>query len=84
MSYKVILEDRAQKQFMSLAKLIRQQISQSFEDLEENPYHEGVVELYKFKGYRTKVGDYRILFTVDDDKKEVVVYRVKHRSQVYK
>ncbi len=50
MSYKVILEDRAQKQFMSLAKLIRQQISQSFEDLEENPYHEGVVELYKFKG----------------------------------
>ncbi|GMT49916.1 MAG: hypothetical protein IEMM0008_1455 [bacterium] len=74
----------AQKQYMSLSRFIRQQINRSFEELEENPYHEGVVELYNFEGYRKKVGDYRILFTVDDEKKELIVYRVKHRSDAYK
>ncbi len=83
MSYKIILEEIAQKQLMPLSRFIRQQISKSFEQLEENPYHEGIVELYNFQGYRKKVGDYRILFTLDDDKKELVVYRIKHRKEAY-
>lgn len=33
------------------------------------------------EGYRIRVGDYRILYTIDDDNRIVVVYRIKIRSE---
>jgi mRNA interferase RelE/StbE len=36
------------------------------------------------EGYRLRVGDYRILFTIDDVAKEVRVYRLKHRKEAYR
>lgn len=35
-------------------------------------------------GYRKRVGDYRIVFRVDDDREEVLVTRIKHRRDVYR
>lgn len=32
--------------------------------------------------YRLRVGDYRILFEIEDDK--IVIYRIKHRKEVYR
>lgn len=34
--------------------------------------------------YRIRVGDYRIVFRVDDRAREVLVTRVKHRRDVYR
>lgn len=35
-------------------------------------------------GYRLRVGDYRVLFTVDDEQLAVMtVYRVGHRKEIY-
>ncbi|MHB8104849.1 MAG: type II toxin-antitoxin system RelE family toxin [Dehalococcoidales bacterium] len=36
------------------------------------------------EGWRIKVGDYRILYTVDKKHKVVKVYRIKHRSEAYR
>jgi len=42
----------------------------------------------KLKGsassYRIRFGDYRILYEINDSEKLVKVYRVAHRSEVYK
>lgn len=35
-------------------------------------------------GYRVRVGDYRILYTVDDDMRLVVVAVIGHRRDVYR
>lgn len=38
-----------------------------------------------FEGYRIWVPDMRILYRIDDEaKKEVIVYRVKHRREGYR
>lgn len=34
--------------------------------------------------WRIRVGDYRILYEIDDDKRIVSVYRVAHRREVYR
>jgi mRNA interferase RelE/StbE len=36
------------------------------------------------EGYRIRVGDYRIVFRIDDDAQEVLVARIKHRRDVYR
>ncbi len=38
---------------------------------------------YKVCDYRLRVGDYRILFNLDDEKKEIIVFRILHRSKLY-
>ena len=34
--------------------------------------------------YRLRVGDYRIVYFVDDDSQKVVISRVAHRREVYR
>lgn len=51
--------------------------------------HFAMVPLEALKGewqgaYKLRVGDYRVLYTVEEDKGEIVVHLVRHRSEVYK
>ena len=36
------------------------------------------------KTYRVRQGDYRILYVVDDERREVTIFRVQHRRDVYR
>lgn len=38
---------------------------------------------YNLCDYRLRVGDFRILFNLDSINKEVVVFRILHRSKLY-
>jgi mRNA interferase RelE/StbE len=38
---------------------------------------------YPVADYRFRIGDYRVLFDVFDDEKEIVLYRLLHRSKLY-
>ncbi|HEY1269284.1 MAG TPA: type II toxin-antitoxin system RelE/ParE family toxin [Candidatus Binatia bacterium] len=35
-------------------------------------------------GYRLRVGDYRVLYTIDDETKRVFVYSIAHRREAYR
>lgn len=83
MSYSVNLKPLAKNQLKSLPKFIRQQLETAFELLEDDPYHNPIESLRHLEGYRDKVGDYRMLFTVNEEEKEVNIYRIKHRSTAY-
>lgn len=34
-------------------------------------------------GWRIRVGDYRVLYRVDDHERRVLIYRIGHRRDVY-
>ena len=44
----------------------------------------GCQKLTNEDGYRIKVGNFRILYRIDDNAKEVIIYRIKHRSEAYR
>jgi mRNA interferase RelE/StbE len=52
--------------------------------LSDNPRHSGSKKLTAREGYRIRVGDYRVLYKIDDNAKVVTVYRVKARGDVYR
>jgi mRNA interferase RelE/StbE len=49
-----------------------------------NPRPARVRKLQGTEGYRLRVGDYRVLYTVDDRSQTVVVYSVAHRREAYR
>ena len=78
------LQDEELKDIEELEDSIYNRISKKINSLEENPRPNGITKLTDSPGYRIRVGDYRILFTIDDKNKQVVVYNVSHRKEVYK
>lgn len=82
--YKVIIERKAVKEIDSLHDKIIQQVTDSIEQLKNNPRPHGVKKLVGDIGWRIRTGDYRILYTIDDKQKLVTIYRVKHRREAYR
>jgi mRNA interferase RelE/StbE len=59
-------------------------VNRAIARLAENPRPPGAKKLTAREGYRVRVGDYRILYQVDDEAKMVTIYRVMARGDVYR
>jgi mRNA interferase RelE/StbE len=83
-SYVVALTSSAEKELKRLPGNLVERIIPRLERLGSNPRPAGCKKL---KGgdreWRIRVGDYRVVYTIDDSKRLVEVTRVRHRSEVY-
>ena len=62
----------------------QERINRAIARLAENPRPPSAKKLTARDGYRVRVGDYRILYQVDDGVKVVIIYRVMSRGDVYR
>jgi mRNA interferase RelE/StbE len=84
MSYSVIIENRAQKDFFKLPAHFSAPVRHTIDTLAGNPRPHGVKKLAGSKdGYRVRVGNYRILYTIDDNRRLVTIYRIRDRKEAY-
>jgi mRNA interferase RelE/StbE len=83
-SYAVDIHAPAKKSLCRLPENIQTRIARSMLALAENPRPTGVVKLSGRDGWRIRIGDYRVIFTIDDAKKEVVIYAIGHRREIYR
>ena len=74
----------AGKDLDSLDKKFFDQIKQKIISLASDPRPAGCLKLTAQEGYRIRSGDYRILYRIDDVKKIVYIYRIKHRKESYR
>ncbi|MEH2383859.1 MAG: type II toxin-antitoxin system RelE/ParE family toxin [Nostoc sp.] len=84
MSYEVKFSRGAKKQFRKLPIDVQQRIQTKINDLAIEPRPNGVKKLQDDdNSYRVRVGDYRVVYEVDDDVLIVTVIKVGHRSEIY-
>ena len=80
---KVNVLKKAQKDLQKLDNNILKKILLSIKELEDYPNVSNLKKLVSFKPtYRKRVGDYRILFDIEND--EIFVGRILHRKKSYK
>jgi mRNA interferase RelE/StbE len=83
-SYRVALATSAEKELDRLPKKVIARIMPRLEHLALTPRPPGCKKLKGGdKEWRIRVGDYRIVYVVDDEAKTVDVTRIAHRSEVY-
>jgi mRNA interferase RelE/StbE len=83
--YTVSLKKRAEKQLAALPKDIASLILDRLETLANNPRPAGVKKLAGHQNiYRLRVGDYRIVYHIEDKHCIVVVIKVGHRQDIYR
>ena len=85
MNYSILLSGRASRELRSLPKEIVARIHQQIVALADDPRPRESKKLRSKtpEGWRIRVGDYRILYRIDDPKREVIIYRIGHRREVY-
>ena len=84
MTYQVAFERTAEKELLSLPKPARERILRALGKLTPNPFAAVNVKALKGGGYRLRVGDYRVLFSVETEILLVLVVKVGHRKEVYR
>jgi mRNA interferase RelE/StbE len=84
MNYKITWSNQARRHFSRLDKPGQKRVADAVDQLAENPRPSGLKPVISMPGVlRVRVGDYRILYTVDDGKREVWIEDVRHRSKAY-
>ena len=82
--YKVIFSKRAEKELDKLPKRIVLDLLQLIEGLETNPRPVGSKKLSGyFNCHRVRRGDYRVVYTIEDDILTIEIVRVGHRKDIY-
>lgn len=81
---KLLLSRSAQRDLDKLPDDITLRISKKLYDLAMNPYMQGFQKLSGNRGYRIRIGDYRVVYSIDKIDKSITVIKVKHRREVYR
>ena len=82
--YRVALKSSAEKEFFRLPDLISDRILPKIKALAQDPRPHGSIKLSAGRDeWRIRIGDYRVIYTIDDEVKKVEVTRIAHRRDVY-
>lgn len=86
MKYKVDFSKTAEKQLESIPKSDVKKIIKRADKLASDPFPNGYEKLKgsDIEVYRVRQGDYRILYTVLEQKLIVLIVKIGHRRDVYR
>jgi mRNA interferase RelE/StbE len=82
--YEVRIKDSARREMDSLPSSTHRRISKALLSLESAPRPKNCIRLRGRPEYRIRVGDYRVLYVVDDRSRSVEVMAVGNRKDVYR
>jgi mRNA interferase RelE/StbE len=83
--YEVYLEGAAERDLRRLPEEIFRRIIPHIRSLGENPRPPGCRKLAGSENdWRIRIGDYRVVYEIDETKRAVRVFRVRHRREAYR
>jgi len=83
-NYTVLILRRAQKELARLSPEPYARVRDAIRALAGDPRPQGCLKLTAREGWRVRVGDYRLVYEIDDKQRTVMVLHVSHRRDVYR
>ena len=86
MIYRIEFRPAALRDLKNLPRDVLDRISRKVSALTENPRPLGVEKLSggEVDFYRIRIGDYRVLYTIQDKVLLIIIIKVRHRREVYR
>ena len=84
MTYTVNILRSAQKQLAKINREDQRRIISAIRDLANDPRPVGSKKLSGRDAWRIRIGDYRVIYEIDDDELLVLVVTLGHRREVYR
>lgn len=84
MTYRLVIKPSAGKELERLDDQVLRRVDAAILKLKENPQPQGSKKLTGVPLYRMRVGTYRVVYEIDDVRKQVTVVTIGHRREVYR
>lgn len=85
MRYRIEFVKQAAKQFKKLSSQDRQRLKPKIDALIQDPRPNGVVKLFGQDNlYRIRVGDYRVIYSLQDNHLLILVLKIGHQRDIYR
>jgi mRNA interferase RelE/StbE len=81
--YTVLILPSTQKQLSKLPNAIATRIEDKLLELEQDPRPPGCKKLRGRDAWRIRIGDYRVIYEINDGRLIVTVITIGHRREVY-
>jgi len=84
--YKVVLTKKAKVFYANADSILAKKLAKCFEILENNPFQHPNIKALKgqLKGYyRYRIGDYHIIYEIDNQTIQVIIIKIAHRKNIY-
>jgi mRNA interferase RelE/StbE len=83
--YKIFFKPSVEKDLRNLPKTTIKNIFLHIERLKQEPYPRQSIKLVGAEYlYRLRIGDYRIIYSVDQTERQITIHYIRHRRSVYK
>jgi mRNA interferase RelE/StbE len=84
-TYRIEFVPLALREFQALPRKLQERLAPKFDGLATNPRPRGVEKLKGAKDqYRIRMGAYRVIYTIEDERLIVLVLRIGHRREMYR
>jgi mRNA interferase RelE/StbE len=83
-TYTVLILRRAQRELQGLPKENYERVREAIRGLAQNPRPPGCLALTGRAGWRLRMGDYRVIYDIDDGQHTVTIVHIGHRRDVYR
>ena len=85
MPYRLLITRQVEKQLDALPQQVASRVEQHIEALHADPRPFGVKKLKGYTDtYRVRVGNYRIIYSIDDRAQTVTLLTIDNRKDVYR
>ena len=84
MAYRIEIRRQAIKDLARIERKDRQKIAAAIDELAQNPRPVGCKRLRNREGWRIRIGEYRVLYSIKEERLLVLVVRIGHRREVYR
>ena len=81
--YKVVIRKKALKELEEFPRKDYQRATTAILDLEKDPRPHGSRKLQDRAGYRIRIGDFRVIYVINDSNKEVTIIKEGNRNDIY-
>lgn len=84
MAYRVLILRRAQRTLAELPVRDYERVRDTINDLTQIPRPPGCLKLSGRDGWRIRIGNYRVIYEINDAEITVLVLDVGHRREIYR
>ena len=82
--YRIEIKRSALKELSQVSQPYNKKIVEAIDELATNPRPVGYKKLKGSEAYRIRVGDYRVVYIIEDVIRLIEIQRIRHRKDVYK
>ncbi len=82
--YSIVITEYAIRQLKKINRQMVASIKEAIGELAQNPRPHNHIKLTNIEAYRIRVGNYRVIYEINDNVLTITVVEIADRKQIYK